>query len=202
MPIATEKVLEHMRGQVGEVWPLWQEWFPGEQIERPDLGLVRTLDGGADEEGEGEYPSFKLDEFTLNAVPVGHGDTDDSTVLWSPDLKLVVAGDVVYNGGFQYIPESITLEGRQSWIDAVEKVRALGPTSVVTGHKRPGAVDGAWTLDWTQQYLKTWGENADLVRKDGGGAKEMFEKMKKAFPDNVGDFILWTSALAQFAEGK
>ena len=36
-------------------------------------------------------------------VEVGHTDTDDTTVLHVPDLDLVVAGDVIYNGVHMYL---------------------------------------------------------------------------------------------------
>ena len=101
------------------------------------------------------------------------------------------------------MPESLTPEARQAWIDANEKIRnELKPESIVTGHKRIGAVDGAWTLNWTIEYIRAWGENVEVVKAHPGDppaqATEMFERTKKAFPWNTGDFILWASALAQF----
>ncbi|KAG8529510.1 uncharacterized protein KY384_006147 [Bacidia gigantensis] len=200
IPIATQGVLEHLEDQIGaDIWANWQTWFPGNQFEKPDLSKIQVF---SKNQTKDSYPTFYLDEHPLHVVPVGHGDTDASTVLWSPDLNLVAAGDVVYNGGFQYVAESTTPEKRQEWIHAIEKVRSLKPTSIVTGHKRIGAVDGAWTLDWTQQYLRTWGQKAEEVQKEGGGALEMFWKMKAAFPDNTGYFILWLSSLAQFPPKK
>lgn len=133
-------------------------------------------------------------------MPVGHSDTDDTSVLWVPELRLVVSGDVVYNSAFQWLTESTTPELRARWIAAVEKVRALGPTSIVTGHKRTGAVDGMWTLDWTVTYLKTWQKIYEEVKGEGGKGREMFERVKRAFPDNEGDIVLWYSSLAQFGE--
>ena len=84
-------------------------------------------------------------------MPVGHSDTDDSTFLWVPDLSLVVGGDVVYNGAsaYQYMPETLTGALRQDWISAVRKIGSFKPGTVVTGHKLPGALDGAWDLDLT-----------------------------------------------------
>ena len=39
-------------------------------------------------------------------VDVGHGDADDTSVLHVPDLALVVAGDVIYNGVHMYLGQS------------------------------------------------------------------------------------------------
>ena len=195
LPIATKGVLKHMNEQITEGWPLWNTWFPGDQLEKPDLSKVQTLDDGHQ---KGEFPTIRIDDHILHSVPVGHSDTNDTTVLWSPELNLVVAGDAVYNGAFQYIVESTTVDQRNHWIQAVEKIKALRPTSVVTGHKRPNAIDGAWTLDWTQQYLRSWDETTRMVKKEGGSAEVMFQKMRQLYPDNVGNLILWISSLAEF----
>ena len=93
--------------------------------------------------------TFNLEGHTLEAVPVGHSDTDDSTFLWVPDLELAVAGDVVYNGAYKYMPETLTASLRQDWVNAVRKIKSFNPGSVVTGHKLPRALDGAWNLDLT-----------------------------------------------------
>lgn len=67
----------------------WNAGFPGGQIEFPDLSSlgVKVLDG--------DDLTIGLEGHVLHAVPVGHSDTDETSVLWVPDLKLVVTGDVV-----------------------------------------------------------------------------------------------------------
>lgn len=197
--VATKGTLEHMYEQIdpnppaGSAGgaPFWQNAFPDLTLpSKESLADVHVL--------EGPELTIDLEGHTLHAVPVGHSDTDDSTVLWVPELKLVVAGDAVYNGPFQYMAETTTPEKRQEWIDAVKKVKALEPVAVVTGHKRPGAVDGAWVLAWTIEYLEAWGQAVKEVQESGGGAKEMFWKMSELFPDNNGEMILWLSCLTQF----
>ncbi|KAI4213796.1 MAG: hypothetical protein LQ351_003489 [Letrouitia transgressa] len=193
IPLATRATLEHAKTQIAEPgWNLWTHQYPDGQIAPQDLSTIQVLDE--------KNPVFELEGHELRAVPVGHSDTDDTSVLWVPRLRLVVAGDAVYNSAFQWIVESPTAELRDKWIHAVEKVRALNPTSVVTGHKRTGAIDGVWTLDWTRTYLETWGKIEEEVRREGGGGKEMFWKVKQRFPDNEGNLVLWYSSLAQFGE--
>lgn len=193
IPISTRATLEHGKSQVVEPgWSLWTHMFPDGQIAPQDLSKFQVLDEA--------NPCFNLDDHELRAVSVGHSNTDDTSVLWVPELRLVVAGDAVYNSAFQWVSESTTPELRAKWISAVEKVRALDPTSIVTGHKRPGAVDGLWTLDWTKTYLETWGRTYEKVREEGGGPEDMFHQMKQAFPDNEGNLVLWLSSLAQFGK--
>ena len=193
VPIATPATLEHAKTQIAEPnWTWWNTQIPNGQLATQDLSRFQVLDD--------KNPVFDLEGHELRAVPVGHSDTDDTSVLFVPSLRLVVSGDVVYNSAFQWVTESTTPEKRQHWLAAVEKVRALNPTSIVTGHKRTGAVDGLWTLDWTKNYLETWETTQTQVRKAGGGSKEMFAAMKKQFPDNEGNLVLWLSSLAQFGE--
>ena len=49
---------------------------------------------------------FTLEGNDLVIVEVGYTDTDASSVLHVPDLGLVVAGDVIYNGAHLYLSET------------------------------------------------------------------------------------------------
>ena len=55
--------------------------------------------------------------FGLLPVEVGHTDTDATTMLHVPEIGLLVAGDVVYNGVHLYLTES----GGVTGIDAVAR---------------------------------------------------------------------------------
>ena len=66
-----------------------------------------------------------LEGHDLVIVEVGHSDTDDTSVLHLPDLGLVVAGDVIYNGVHMYLGESVAVGGFDPWRAAIEKVEAL-----------------------------------------------------------------------------
>ena len=131
---------------------------------------------------------------TLHAVPAGHSDTDSSSFLWVPELELAVAGDIVYNGAYSYLAESLTPALREKWIAAIDRVASFHPKSVVVGHEPPGAVDGAWTLDATRKYIRLWGRLVEEARD----AREMFERVRRAVPNYTGEFVLWWSCLQQF----
>ena len=164
----------------------WDTWFPGDQILFPQSPPAKALPS--------DNLTIDLEGHTLVAVPVGHSDTDDSSFLWVPDLKLAVTGDIVYNGVYSYLAESLTTPLRQKWIRAIEKVKSFHPETVVVGHKRPGAVDGSWTLDATQDYVRLW----DRLAGEARDARDMFDKVRRADPDKTGEFVLWWSCLQQF----
>ena len=181
--VATNGVLAHMEQQLSPaVQQFWLSAFPGDQIIFPTSPPAKVLPA--------ENLTFDLEGHELQAVPVGHSDTDNSTFLWVSDLKLGVAGDVVYNGAYQYMPETLTAPLRQDWINAVRKIQSFQPGSVVSGHKLPGALDGAWDLDLTINYLELWAEAKD--------AEDMFDKVRAKDPNKTGLFVLWLSCLAQF----
>ena len=77
---------------------------------------------------------FTLEGHDLVMVDVGHGDADDNSVLHVPDLALVVAGDVIYNGVHIYLAQSAAA-GLGAWRDAIGQVEALGPGYIVTRHR-------------------------------------------------------------------
>lgn len=122
----------------------WESQFP-RQIKQPFV-LAEAL------------PSdnrFGLnDRHQFQAMEVGHSDTHDSTVLWVPELRLAVCGDVVYGQVHQMLFEANTAVKREKWIRAVEKVEALDPLYVVPGHCLAGEVCGEWHLENTKRYIR------------------------------------------------
>ena len=69
-----------------------------------------------------------------------HHDTVDTTSLWVPDLRLIIAGDVAYNDTHLYTAETTT-ETRDHWAQADEQLATYKPATVIAGHKKPYAPD-------------------------------------------------------------
>jgi glyoxylase-like metal-dependent hydrolase (beta-lactamase superfamily II) len=91
---ATEGTIEVMHKQAGERREqLWDKVFPGLIPESPVLAQPIPAEG------------FLLEGNVIQAIEVGHTDTDHSPVLHVPSIGLVVAGDAAYNGVHQYFLE-------------------------------------------------------------------------------------------------
>src|SRR5262245_60086241 len=60
-----------------------------------------------------------------------------------PDLGLVVAGDVIYNGAHMYLAESLLVGGLGPWRRAIDQVEALRPRHIVAGHQNGQLDDDA-----------------------------------------------------------
>src|SRR5215510_14238179 len=139
--IATAGTVEQMQVSVDLRPLLWDKAYSG--IPPSPITAV-TVPGNR----------FTLEGHELVMVEVGHSDTDETSVLHVPDLELVVAGDVIYNGAHLYIGESVNVGGLDPWREAIDKVEALKPQHIVCGHQNKQLDDDAErTISETRQYL-------------------------------------------------
>lgn len=155
----------------------WNALFPG-QVPQPQV-FPEALDGD----------TFTVEGHPLKVIETGFTDTEGSTALWVPDLRLVVAGDVAYNGIHQYMPETTTAS-REEWMRATDILAALDPVFVVAAHKNPALPDNPQILAETKQYL------ADFNRLDAETATptELYEAMLALYPSRANPGSLWGGA--------
>ena len=179
--IATPRVLQHMRKQAAPDFlrSFWRSRFPGQLPD--EIAFPDAL------EGEG----FELEGHDLVAVDLGHTDTDDTTCLYVPSIKLVVAGDAAYNDVHLYLAES-SPQGRREWIAALDKIESLGPRAVVAGHKRAGNDDHPRIIEETRKYIRDF----DRLVEETATARELYDAMRALYPDRVNPGALWSSARA------
>jgi len=177
---ATPGTIELMRqqGTTGRA-QLWDLDFPGQIPADTTVHAVPVPPAG-----------FELDGELLQAIEVGHTDTDSTTVLHVPSLGLVVAGDVVYNGIHQYLLEGGG-DGLRQWLDALDKVAALAPRAVVAGHKNRELPDNPAAIDQTRRYL----EDVIAILVTGPTARELYDQMLERHPDRRNAGPLWYGAL-------
>jgi glyoxylase-like metal-dependent hydrolase (beta-lactamase superfamily II) len=177
---ATPGTIEIMHQQAGVGREqLWDVIFPGQIPETPVLATEIPAQG------------ISLEGNLLQAVETGHTDTDQTTVLHVPSIGLVVAGDVAYNGIHQYIVEGGD-GGFEAWIEALDKVAALEPRSVVAGHKNVELPDDPIVLEQTKQYL----QDVIKLRAEVTTAQEFYDRMIELHPDRLNLSPLWYGALS------
>ncbi|WP_326757410.1 MBL fold metallo-hydrolase [Streptomyces phaeochromogenes] len=181
--VASEGTIAEMHRNVSIRPQFWDRLFPG-QI--PDAPVTAQAVPGN---------RIGLEGHDLLIVEVGHSDTDETSVLHVPDLELVVAGDVIYNGVHQYLAESAD-GGRDAWRKAITTVEGLRPRRIVTGHKNKELDDDAdRAIAETRFYLDTTDEL--LARHDD--ALGFFQAMLERFPDRLNPGALWGGAVALYA---
>ena len=107
--VASAGTIAQMQGSVATRPLLWDKLYQG--IPPSPVTAVTVPDN-----------RFVLEGHDLVIVEVGHADASDNTVLHIPDLGLVVAGDVIYNGVHMYLGQS-AVGGFGPWRDAIEQGR-------------------------------------------------------------------------------
>ncbi|KZL80357.1 metallo-beta-lactamase superfamily protein [Colletotrichum incanum] len=124
-----------------------------------------------------------LDGYLVKAYDVPHGDMHANSFLHVPDLGLVVASDIVYNGDcHQWLVEANTQEKRNGWMEAVEQIEVLKPRIVVPGHtfkpmSEPDEALAMSMLDSTKKYVKVFEEELEKAESE----VELFNAMKARF---------------------
>ncbi|TQC43190.1 MBL fold metallo-hydrolase [Rhodococcus sp. WS4] len=176
IPYATEGTIALMRKQA-EGRAVWDADFPDLIPATPLVYHTVPADG------------FALEGHAIKAIEVGHSDTDDTTVLHVPDLGLVVAGDVVYNGVHQMLLETPG-GGFESWLAALDLVAALDPRAVVAGHKNRDLPDHPSIIEQTRQYLL----DAQRLLARRPTPQEFFDAMTARYPDRLNIGPVWYGA--------
>src|SRR5690349_8178970 len=108
------------------------------------------------------------------------GDTDINTMLWIPGQKILICGDVLFNGMHVYTAETDS-KARGRWLNSLQKIRELEASVVIPGHSKVGApLDASAALDFTENYLLVF-ERELKTAKD---ADSLINTMKGKFPSS------------------
>jgi glyoxylase-like metal-dependent hydrolase (beta-lactamase superfamily II) len=176
--VATAGTLGEAKIQAGEEYRdgFWGRLFPGEI---PIAVLPEVF----------EHDYLDLEGHQLQIIATGHTDTEGTTSLWVPDIRLVVAGDVVYNETHMYMAET-TPASRLEWIASLEKIKRLDPINVVAGHKFPERTDDPIIIDDSIQYLRDFIE----IERASVTASELYERMLERHPRRANPGSLWGAA--------
>ncbi|MFC5731476.1 MULTISPECIES: MBL fold metallo-hydrolase [Nocardioides] len=168
--VALPEVVDHMRQQTSpEIYEsLWRPLF-GDQIPE-EIVTASPLEGDR----------IDLEGHSLIVHRAGHTDRSDTTFVHVPDLALVVAGDIVYNGVFPFTVET-DRASRDEWRKALDDVAACKPARVVAGHKSPTADDDPRHIAETRKFL----DDFDAALDSGASAEEMFESLVATHGDRI-----------------
>jgi glyoxylase-like metal-dependent hydrolase (beta-lactamase superfamily II) len=157
----------------------WDRVFPG-QLPNGDVDVTVV-----DERG------LELESAALLPIEAGHTDTDGTTMLHVPDMGLLVAGDVVYNGVHLYLTESGGVAGIDEWLAALDTAEALRPATVIAGHKDPKAFNNPSHIQATRRYLT----DARRLLESSRTADVFYREMLRLHPGRINPGALWGAAI-------
>lgn len=119
-----------------------------------------------------------------------NGPNPARTYLWIPSLKTVAGGVVVFNGDHVWVADTQTRESRLGWLQTLDNISALKPTTVVPGHFTGAMPKGLEAVRFTADYLNTFEAQAAKANT----SVEVVKAMKAAYPTLAGDASLELSA--------
>ncbi len=108
------------------------------------------------------------------------GDTDENTMLWISEQRILIAGDVLFNNMHVYTAEADG-KARGKWLNSLQKIRELEPSVVIPGHSKVGApLDASTAVDFTQNYLLAFDEELKKAKDPDSLTNAMRERFPSA----------------------
>lgn len=106
------------------------------------------------------------------------GDMPDSTSVWIPSIRTLIAGDAVYSHQHVWLLDAKTPEERQAWFKALDQFEALKPVMVVPGHSKNNTQVGPESIKFTRNYIQTFAREMPKAKT----SRELMAVMNKRFP--------------------
>jgi glyoxylase-like metal-dependent hydrolase (beta-lactamase superfamily II) len=141
--------------------------------------------------------SLDVDGEKLDIVGGVQGDDVNNSYVSIPELGVVVAGDIVYDGVFPWTAET-NPETRKAWAQTIDTLSALSPKLVVPGHQKPEQHQDPANLAFTKDYLAAF----DTALASSKTAAELQTKIKAQYPDAALDIVLHLGAEAALPAKK
>jgi glyoxylase-like metal-dependent hydrolase (beta-lactamase superfamily II) len=126
------------------------------------------------------------------------GDHANSTALYVPSAKTLIAGDLLFNEMHLWLGESLEPQ-RKAWAAAVEQLAVIGATHVIAGHKKPGLPNDTSAIAYTRNYLARF-EKAVNESKNSAELRKIITGEFPATIDWNGDFLLGNSSRVAMRE--
>jgi glyoxylase-like metal-dependent hydrolase (beta-lactamase superfamily II) len=166
-------------------WPARQKfWLPtyGNNIPGPEPVLPEELTT--------PYLELEGHQFPVTG-PVGGSDGPGNSFVFIPQLKAVVAGDIVYDHAYFGVQKD---KSREEWLKSIDQILALKPEIIVPGHEGPGATRNLATIAFMKKYVADW--DANFARSKN--ADEMKKNTLKKYPKLGMPFALDSRVAAYF----
>jgi glyoxylase-like metal-dependent hydrolase (beta-lactamase superfamily II) len=123
--------------------------------------------------------TLPLEGHTLQLIGPQQGDAEATVSVFVPDRATLIASDVSYAGTHVWLADT-TPSQWQAWLATLERLQALQPTVVVSGHRAPGHADDPADLAATAQYIRDFA--AVATTSPPPGADGLIATMTSRYP--------------------
>jgi len=124
--------------------------------------------------------SIQFENSTIEIIKDLQGDTDENTMLWLPEQKTLIAGDILFNDMHVYTAET-DINAIKKWLSTLRKIRELKPAVVIPGHSKVRApLDATSALNFTEEYLSVFEEELERAKDPD----DLIKVMKEKFPSS------------------
>ena len=121
--------------------------------------------------------SLELEGERLDILAQLQGDSPESTAVWIPSTRTLVASDTVFADTHVWTAAT-TKDERGKWLRTLDRLEALKPVMVIPGHCRPRTRMNGTAIEFTRRYLLTF--ERELGR--AGTAEALAKTMASRFP--------------------
>ena len=135
----------------------------------------------------------ELEGHRIEIIELPMADTAPHAVVWIPDVRTVVAGDLAFDGCHVFLGEH-DAEGRDLFKASIDWVLdTLRPDRVIAGHLAgPGREAAGQNLRDTRAYI----QYAEALGQEGLDADRLAARLRGAHPDYGLDFAVAPTAAA------
>ncbi len=118
-----------------------------------------------------------LEGEVLELIGPLRGDTELITPVWVPQLKTMVATDVVYNATHVWLAEATTSAALDGWRASLDRLASFDPAVIVPGHRTDAAANDLSGLQHTRNYLAAWQSALAVARTAEALKAEMIQRV-------------------------
>jgi len=179
-----QQVVDEARGQTTpQAMASWNSRFAGQFSPSPVVPVLASS------------LEFDLEGHPLLFRTIGAADGALATIVHVPDMQAICSGDIAYNNIHMWLWNS-TPHSRQAWLASLDAVAALQPSTIITGHKDPGAPDDNATrvLNQSRRYIEDFGHTV----ANSSTPAEVIDAMLAKYPAYGNRYTLFAAASTQF----
>lgn len=180
--LAAPAVIEELRAYAPQALAQWKPLYGADLTAEPVF--PKPFNGG----------QITLEGQTIDLIALQPAESEHATAVWVPSAKTLIAGDAVFNGVHVWLA-GVNADRRENWLHNLERLKALGPTVVIAGHRAPGVTDSAAVLDSTAQYIRDFSQTVTTSRRP----EEVISRMTAAHGNRTLPVILELAAKSAFA---